>query len=506
MLPSAVFVPLLGLVNDALNAPVTGYFSGSTGALTAEPALLQPGWVTSAFPSVPNHTLFPDFVVLDLGAAYNMSYALLFPEIDVSNTSVGFPSDFTISVAEAGEPWVAIASIEGWPSPPPGGAPVQVPLAAGSRGRFVRLQVTRANTTVCGPVVAGGAFVIAPPNPMVYWVPEPNPALAKHQLDPGACEPCAGVDACGNLTDVPQEFLDGLQEAANFSCAMLPTVCTSGGFIAQLRRLQFWGPRGALSPIRAPWPPAQPVCTASATGLRTAYSVDPVGVDSPQPTLNWTLTSCERGDLPIAWYVVVGLVDGNWSLWDSGWRTDAALDLGTSYGGAPLRGATQYVWRVALRDAKGAETPLSAAATFVTAKLPGELWVGQWIGTGGASAHRGLYFRSEFDLPSGTVVRAVALFCGLGFGELFIDGSATSDWLLSPGFTQYNVRTQYVAVDMTSALAGGGRHCLGAVLGDGWYALSKDPWVHNFENNGGWVCRLVFAGPWDCAVFAPSGV
>lgn len=471
----------VGLANVALNASVTNIFSGTSGALTSDPSLPGQGWETAAFPTVPDHALFPDFVVIDLGAAFNLSYAVLFPEVDSGNASVGFPTDFTLSVADAGEPWVLAAAATGYPSP--GADAVTVPFAVGSRGRFVRLLVTRANSTTCSPVVAGGSFDIAPPNPMVYWVPAPNAALVKHQLDPGACEPCAGVDACGNLTQVTQAFLDGLTEGANFSCAMLPTVCSAGGFVARVRRLQVWGAPQQVPPQRAPWPPAQPVCAASATGLRTAYAVDPVGVDAAQPTLNWTLASCVRGDAPTAWRVVVGLVDGAWTQWDSGWRTDAALDLGAAYGGAPLQGATQYVWRVALRGAEGADTPWSDPATFVTAKLPGEPWVGEWVGAGVPAAHRGLYLRSEFELPTGKVTRAVAMFCGLGYGELSIDGIGASDWLLSPGFTQYNVRTQYQALDVTAALAGGGRHAAAAILGDGWYALAKDPWVHNFQNN-----------------------
>jgi hypothetical protein len=478
------------LANVALNAPVVGYFSGNPGAVTADAALRAPGWATSAFASIPDHALFPDFITIDLGDAFNLTYVLLFPEVDAgNNASVGFPSDFTLSVADAGEPWKLAAEAVSMPSPPPGGLPVQVPLSADSRGRFLRLQVTRANTTICSPLVAGGSFDIAPSNPMVYWVPAPNPSLVKHQLDPGACLPCPGVNACGNLTQVTQAYLDGLVEGANFSCAMLPTTCTSGGFVAQVRRLQAWGPPEPLPPLRAPWPPAQPVCATTAAGLRTAYVVNPVGIDAAQPMLNWTLASCVRGDAPTAWRVVVGLVDGDWTLWDSGWRTDGALDLGTAYGGAPLTGAMQYTWRVALRDARGAETPWSdPPATFVTAKLPGESWVGEWIGAGVPSAHRAVYLRTELTFPpDGQLARVVATFSGLGYGELLVDGSKASDWLLSPGFTQYNVRTQYQTLDLTQSLgtahAATATHAFAAILGDGWYALEADPWVHNFQDN-----------------------
>ena len=63
---------------------------------------------------------------------------------------------------------------------------------------------------------------------MVYWVPDgTNGTLAnatvKHMLDPGACQPCPAIDACGNLVQVTDAFLRGLATSpSNFSCAMLP--------------------------------------------------------------------------------------------------------------------------------------------------------------------------------------------------------------------------------------------------------------------------------------------
>ena len=58
---------------------------------------------------------------------------------------------------------------------------------------------------------------------MVYWL-EGAPPVRKHMLDPFACEPCAGVDACALAVAVSDAALAALPTAAaNFSCAMLPT-------------------------------------------------------------------------------------------------------------------------------------------------------------------------------------------------------------------------------------------------------------------------------------------
>jgi len=60
---------------------------------------------------------------------------------------------------------------------------------------------------------------------MVYWIEgAPTNGTLKHMLDPYACEPCAGIDACGNVVIVSDAYLAALPtSSANFSCSMLPT-------------------------------------------------------------------------------------------------------------------------------------------------------------------------------------------------------------------------------------------------------------------------------------------
>lgn len=75
------------------------------------------------------------------------------------------------------------------------------------------------------PVIAGGEFAKAADSDMVYWVEgAPAKPTVKHMLDPYACEPCAGIDACGSAVAVSDAFLAALPTSpANFTCAMLPT-------------------------------------------------------------------------------------------------------------------------------------------------------------------------------------------------------------------------------------------------------------------------------------------
>ena len=76
------------------------------------------------------------------------------------------------------------------------------------------------------PYIGGGEFAKAADNSMVYWVEgAPATPTVKHMLDPNACEPCAGIDACDSAVIVSDAYLAALPtSSANFTCAMLPTV------------------------------------------------------------------------------------------------------------------------------------------------------------------------------------------------------------------------------------------------------------------------------------------
>ena len=70
----------------------------------------------------------------------------------------------------------------------------------------------------------------------------------------------------------------------------------------------------------------------------------------------------------------------------------------------------------------------------------------------------------EIDRP---VRRATAFLCGLGWSELYVDGSKVSDAVISPAFSSYTRSVNYVTHDLTAQLKPG-RHALGVLLGNGW--------------------------------------
>jgi alpha-L-rhamnosidase len=94
--------------------------------------------------------------------------------------------------------------------------------------------------------------------------------------------------------------------------------------------------------------------------------------------------------------------------------------------------------------------------------------------------HGAVYLRKEFDLTK-PAVQAVLSFSGLGFSEVAIDGRKVGDYVIGPGFTDYDHRVPYLTFDVTDRFATVGHKRLDVILADGWYALERDPWVHQLE-------------------------
>jgi alpha-L-rhamnosidase len=221
-------------------------------------------------------------------------------------------------------------------------------------------------------------------------------------------------------------------------------------------------------------------------GLRCESRIDPMGIDVPQPRFHWIMESTARGQAQSAYQVLVStsqeaLQRDEGVAWDSG-RVASSDSVAVTYAGKPLVSCRPYWWKVRTWDQNGKVSPWSAVAGFGTGKLaPGD-WKGDWIGTGLEPDHGAVYMRREIDVKQ-PVKRAVVFFSGLGFSELAIDGKRVGDYVIGPGFTTYDKRVQYLIFDVTSHFKSPGVKTLDATLVDGWYALSKDPWVHHFEKN-----------------------
>lgn len=231
----------------------------------------------------------------------------------------------------------------------------------------------------------------------------------------------------------------------------------------------------------------------SPTHLRCEYLSNPLGLDVLQPRLGWALESDQRGQAQTAYEILVAasskaLRSGKGDLWRSGkMRSDRAQHI--VYRGVLLRSRLRCYWKVRVWDKKGKVSRWSAPATWEMGLLHPRDWQAKWIGgaaTQDDSSPRTLpapYFRKTFSLLK-PVKTARAYFCGLGFGELWLNGHKVGDEVLSPNQTDYDQRplrkllypfddattkrVLYVAHDVTRLLRPGA-NAIGAILGNGWY-------------------------------------
>ena len=136
--------------------------------------------------------------------------------------------------------------------------------------------------------------------------------------------------------------------------------------------------------------------------LKTEYTVNPLGVDVPQPRLFWQLHDSRRGTKQSAYQIRAGSQPGGDDLWDTGKITSPDC-IHISYQGPTLESAQRVYWQVRTWDAQDIATPYSEPAWFERGLLEDSNWQGQWITS--RQQERpipgpAIYLRKSFDLPA----------------------------------------------------------------------------------------------------------
>lgn len=225
--------------------------------------------------------------------------------------------------------------------------------------------------------------------------------------------------------------------------------------------------------------------------LRCEHLVEPLGIPTPRPRLSWIPPRGTRGSSQKAYRIVCSkskteVVSGKGTVWDSGVVESSTCHL-VPWGGPELEEASRYWW--AVKTWNDAESPWSTPARFDTAVFNPSSWKASWISMVNpvwekatvllvegsinlnryvsAKLYRGIYLRKEFSLVE-RPQRALAFFCGLGYGELFLNGLKVGDHRLDPGQTDYKLGALYSSFDITDLLVEGA-NAFGIVLGNGRY-------------------------------------
>ncbi len=201
--------------------------------------------------------------------------------------------------------------------------------------------------------------------------------------------------------------------------------------------------------------------------LTVDHRHDPVGVGA-RPRFGWQVTGAGPGTTQQGWRISVA--DGSGAVvWATSADDDTCVDI--AYGGSPLESLRRYSWRVDVRTSDGETT---GSGTFVTGVVDGQWHGTQWVGAPHPSAVAPIV-RGVFDIDE-PVLEAYAVVAAGGLAVVELDGDPLDGSVLGPGFTDYDIVSQYTVTDVTSRLTPG-RHVVTAELGRGFYGMrGRNTW------------------------------
>ncbi|MBC2593663.1 family 78 glycoside hydrolase catalytic domain [Ruficoccus amylovorans] len=213
--------------------------------------------------------------------------------------------------------------------------------------------------------------------------------------------------------------------------------------------------------------------------LRCEGQEGPLGIYPRSPRLSWQLADTGSDVRQSAYQVVVAYsrenLDKGHFWWDSG-KVISDQSVGVVYGGPEPEARQLYFWKVRVWDRSGNVSDWSEVATWETGLLGRGDWSARWI-TGHerdtAQSMPAVYYRTQFNIPpagqEGDKVESARLYVSArGVFEGWINGQRVGEDYFAPGWTDYNIRNQYLTYDVTDALRKG-ENVLGFIVGDGWH-------------------------------------
>ncbi|MCF7854366.1 MAG: glycoside hydrolase family 78 protein [Candidatus Pacebacteria bacterium] len=217
--------------------------------------------------------------------------------------------------------------------------------------------------------------------------------------------------------------------------------------------------------------------------LRCEYLTEPLGIDSTRPRLFWRLHAphSARAISQSAYQILCAstsafLSRNEGDLWDTG-RVASNRTIQVPYAGTPVSSGQRVFWKVRIWDRDGKPSEWSEPSWWEAGLLERSDWQAQWIGPQprprDASQPAPMLRRNIAIGPD--VLRARLYVAARGLCRPFVNGGRVGNDELSPGWSSYNRRVQYVTYDVTDSLEQG-TNAIGLLLGDGWYCGYLADW------------------------------
>lgn len=197
------------------------------------------------------------------------------------------------------------------------------------------------------------------------------------------------------------------------------------------------------------------------------YTNNPLGIDTQKPRFSWKIKALTRGAGQSAYRICVFDNVGK-CVWDTK-KTLGKNTVNIEYDGLELKSHTRYEWHLTVWDIENQEYN-AGKAFFETAILHPDEWKAQWI-RGGNLLRKG--FRTEKKVKASRVYIS-----GLGYYELYINGTKVGDQVLDPAWTDYEQKVFYTVYDVTEMMKSG-ENAIGVMLGNGRYS----PYETTIEKN-----------------------
>ncbi len=230
--------------------------------------------------------------------------------------------------------------------------------------------------------------------------------------------------------------------------------------------------------LAGPIPPFNLKCENNPVGLslERLQNLDKrmlLGIDTPNPTLSWTIKHTDRAASQTAFQVIV-YIDNTLDrfFWDSG-KISSPDRNSLIYEGPTLVSGRTYFWQVVWWDHNGDKVVSEETGHFLVAILDASDWdTADWIGAGDGITTAPYIFK-QFHINSSAVTKATLFLSGLGFSKPLVNGvdlNARYDppIALTPGWTNYEKMVPYTAYDITSIVNKTDHLLIGSTLGRGW--------------------------------------